>query len=51
MHYIQEKPLDNNQKQELYLRFLFPEKFWKISNHYYNSRKDVGDRKKQRKTE
>ena len=40
--YIQEKPLDNNQKQELYLRFLFPEKFWKISNHYYNSRKVWG---------
>lgn len=36
------KSLSENDKKELYFRFMFPEKFWKISNHYYNSRKVWG---------
>lgn len=33
------RPLDTKDFHFLYLLFLYPEKFWKISNHYYNHRK------------
>lgn len=33
------KPLEKGELQNLYIRFCFPEKFWKIANYYYNSRK------------
>lgn len=33
------KPLQKEELQNLYIRFCFPEKFWKIANYYYNSRK------------
>ena len=36
------KKISDEQRQELYLRFSFPEKFWKIANHYYNSKKVWG---------
>lgn len=32
-------PLKEIQRQELYLRLCYPEKFWKIANHYNNNKK------------
>ena len=37
--YDRGRPMSDREKKILYLLFLFPEKFWKISNHYYNSHK------------
>ncbi len=37
--YINQGSLTKDALEELYIQFLFPEKFWKISNHYYNSKK------------
>lgn len=37
--YERELPIDSAQKEYLYILLLYPEKFWKIANHYYNSRK------------
>lgn len=37
--YQQEGFLDRQTMTYLYTLFLFPEKFWKIANHYYNARK------------
>ena len=32
-------PLGLNEYRQLYVLLLFPEKFWKLSNHYFNSHK------------
>lgn len=37
--YNEEKPLSENDYMQLYYRFAYPEKFWKIVNFYYNSGK------------
>lgn len=37
--YEQEKPLSAMDRIDLYYRFFYPEKFWKIANFYYNSGK------------
>lgn len=37
--YHKENALTNRQLYQLYGLLLFPEKFWKITNHYMNSRK------------
>lgn len=37
--YEKERPLGKNERRALYLLLLFPEKFWKIANHYANSHK------------
>lgn len=37
--YMGERKLSKAELEELYIHFLFPEKFWKISNRYYNSKK------------
>ncbi len=37
--YTRIRPLSPEEYRQLYLVLLFPEKFWKIANHYYNSRK------------
>lgn len=37
--YDQERPMSREEKKYLYILMLFPEKFWKIANHYYNTRK------------
>lgn len=37
--YIKDHPVTDDELQGLYAKFLFPEKFWKIANHYYNSKK------------
>jgi CotS family spore coat protein len=37
--YTKEQPLSEARLRQLYLLLLFPEKFWKIANHYYNSHK------------
>lgn len=43
--YMQKKNMEKQQFQLLYVLLRFPEKFWKISNFYYNSRKSwVSDR-------
>lgn len=37
--YISVRPLDGPSLKLLYILFLFPEKFWKITNQYFNNRK------------
>ncbi len=37
--YTDVRPLSVSEYRQLYLILLFPEKFWKIANHYYNSHK------------
>lgn len=43
MHMLREynkvKPMTPGEKRVLYILFLYPEKFWKIVNHYYNGNK------------
>ena len=39
MQYDSEYGMSADEKRLLYLVLLFPEKFWKVSNHYSNSRK------------
>lgn len=38
-HYEKIRPIPDFEKYNLYLRFCYPEKFWKIANHYYNTNK------------
>ena len=38
-HYDKERAMSADEKRLLYVVLLFPEKFWKVSNHYSNSRK------------
>lgn len=33
------RPLKERELKQLYIRLAYPEKFWKIANHYYNSSK------------
>lgn len=35
--YEKENPLDKEDRTQLYYRLLYPEKFWKIVNFYYNA--------------
>lgn len=37
--YMRIRPLEQEEYEKLYGLLLFPEKFWKITNHYMNSRK------------
>lgn len=37
--YEKERPLEEEEWEKLYALLLFPEKFWKVTNHYMNSRK------------
>ena len=37
--YEKVRPLTACEYKQLYIILLFPEKFWKIANHYYNSHK------------
>lgn len=37
--YEKNYPLSKQERKQLYALLLFPEKFWKITNHYMNSRK------------
>lgn len=37
--YEKQRRLDRRERELLYIMLLYPEKFWKVSNHYYNSRK------------
>lgn len=37
--YDKVRGLDNWELQQLYLRVAYPEKFWKVANHYFNSKK------------
>lgn len=37
--YTTEKMLTQEEKKQLYYRFLYPDKFWKIVNFYFNTRK------------
>lgn len=39
MAYNSVRQLEPWELQQLYLRLLYPEKYWKIVNHYYNARK------------
>lgn len=38
--YMSVRPLSKAEKEKLYGLLLFPEKFWKITNHYMNVRKN-----------
>lgn len=40
--YGRKKPLSEFENEQLYLRLAYPEKFWKIANHYYNANKAWG---------
>lgn len=42
-------PLEKAERNYLYARFLYPEKFWKIANGYLNRRKSVPARRQQEK--
>jgi len=33
------KPISNDELEVLYLNLLYPEKFWKVTNYYYNGKK------------
>lgn len=49
--YMDIKPLTPGELEQLYIQFEFSEKFWKIANHYYNSRKTwIPDRSLQKLT-
>lgn len=37
--YMNVRPLSETECEKLYALLLFPEKFWKVTNHYMNSRK------------
>lgn len=37
--YFEENPLNDEEMKQLFYRFAYPEKFWKIVNFYYNTRK------------
>lgn len=37
--YEKVRPLSEEEHRELSLRLTFPEKFWKLANHYYNGKK------------
>ena len=37
--YTKVRPLKKQELEKLYALLLFPEKFWKVTNHYINSRK------------
>ena len=39
MMYDRYRPLEEAERKRLYGLLLFPEKFWKVTNHYMNSRK------------
>ncbi len=39
MTYQRVRPFRTGELQQLYLRLLYPEKFWKIANHYNNNKK------------
>lgn len=49
--YDRERPLSSEEKNYLYILMLFPEKFWKIANHYYNTRKSWTSGRNQEKLE
>lgn len=38
--YTKVRPLNEAEMEKLYALLLFPEKFWKVTNHYMNSRKN-----------
>ncbi len=37
--YDRERTLDERERDHLYVRLLYPEKFWKLANQYYNRNK------------
>ena len=37
--YEKVRSLEEGELKQLYIRLAYPEKFWKISNHYYNTSK------------
>lgn len=49
--YDRERTMSADERTLLYLVLLFPEKFWKISNHYSNSRKTWGSEREIEKLE
>lgn len=40
--YSEKKQLSEYETKQIYLRLAYPEKFWKIANHYYNANKAWG---------
>ena len=45
------RPLSGEEQEDLRVRLSYPEKFWKLADHYYGSRKSWIPEKKCRKTE
>ena len=49
--YEKVRPLSEEEHRELSLRLTFPEKFWKLANHYYNGKKAKAPEKGMEKLE
>ncbi|MFI3236504.1 MAG: hypothetical protein R3Y47_00580 [Lachnospiraceae bacterium] len=49
--YEMRRPLPAIEKVALMYRFAYPDKFWKIANHYYNNKKNVISEKSMEKLE
>ena len=49
--YEKVRPLSEEEYRELSLRLTFPEKFWKLANHYYNGKKAKAPEKGMEKLE
>ena len=49
--YESENKISEEDTRQLYFRFCYPEKFWKIVNYYYNSRKAFIPEKNREKLE
>ena len=49
--YEAENVISREDRKQLYFRFCYPEKFWKIVNYYYNSRKTFIPEKNREKLE
>ena len=48
---LDENKISEEDTRQLYFRFCYPEKFWKIVNYYYNSRKAFIPEKNREKLE
>ena len=49
--YSRVRPLSEEEREDFRVRLSYPEKFWKLADHYYGSRKSWIPEKKCRKTE
>ena len=43
------RPLSEEEREDFRVRLSYPEKFWKLADHYYGSRKELDSRRKMSK--